>query len=108
MYYMCIQVEQFSLAHTGSLRSSGLTPYSAVLNSTSHHETLTRLHHVVQTSPERLQLKPTSHGGALPLPMMLVAMDIRLDPERNSKVYTCTAFLVATSSVRLLCCSSLD
>ena len=105
MYYMYIQVEQFSLAHTGSLRSSGLTPYSAVLNSTSHHETLTRLHHVVQTSPERLQLKPTSHGGALPLPMMLVAMDIRLDPERNSKVY---AFLVATSSVRLLCCSSLD
>ena len=86
IHLMCIQVDQFSLAHTGSLQSAGLSPYSAVSNSSSHHETLSRLHHIVQRSPERLQLKPTTPRGALPSPMILVAMDIRLDPDRNSKV----------------------
>ena len=93
VFYICFvlwfvyQVSQFSLAHTGSLASSGVPLYSTVVNS-SHHDSLSKLNLVMQTTPERLQTKPTTLRGRVPPqpPMILVAMDIRLDPERNSKV----------------------
>ena len=77
-------MEQVTLSHTGSLQSSALSPYSAVADS-AHHPSLPHLHRIVQRSPERLQMKPTPLGVPLP-PMVLIAMDIRLEPDRNSKV----------------------
>lgn len=70
--------------HIGSLCSSSLKAFSAVRDGPDH-PTLSHMLKVIERAPERLQLTPKSQGEPL-VPMVLIAMDIRLDPDKNSKV----------------------
>ena len=88
LYCSCVlsslQLGDFTLHHVGSLCSSSLKPFSAVRD-TSDHPTLTHMLKIIERAPKRLQLMPRPQGEPL-VPMVLVAMDIRLDPDKNSKV----------------------
>ncbi len=102
MYVPCMihththaQVWRFSLSHLGSLEASGYPSYSC-LDGSSDPSVLSQLLPVIYQTVEGSRVgsrgsTPVQGGGGGRVwredpPMLAVAMEIRMDQERNSKV----------------------
>ena len=89
MSFLChtSQLRDFSLSHLGSLEAANLPPYSC-LEEEDATQTLASLQSVVFKSKgnSTYPKHSGSHEEGAEEPMLVVAMEMRLDKLRNSKV----------------------
>jgi len=87
-YSSQIQISDFSLLHCGCVTEA----YSCVLESSDNNSVLTSLLPVVYHSPVK-----ASHQGYEQDPMLAIAVEMRLNEERNSRTNKCSLALSNTT-----------